>query len=132
MMRIFFLTLLLLATPVFAGSLPHERLENPALEARAAHLFSQLRCLVCQNQTIVDSDARIAHDLRLLVRTRLQQGDSDTEILDYIHSRYGDFVLMKPPFTPATWALWLGPGLILLLGGFVVLLILRRQKRGET
>ncbi|MGZ9109262.1 MAG: cytochrome c-type biogenesis protein [Micavibrio sp.] len=132
MMRILFLSLLLLSAPAFAGSLPQERLENPALESRAEHLFSQLRCLVCQNQTIVDSDARIAHDLRLLVRTRLQQGDSDREILDYIHSRYGDFVLMKPPFTPATWALWLGPGVILLLGGFVVLIILRRQKGGET
>lgn len=131
-MRILFFLLLLFSVPAFAGSLPQERLPDPTLEARAEHLFSQLRCLVCQNQTIADSDARIAHDLRLLVRTRLQQGDDDAAILDYIHSRYGDFVLMKPPLTPATWALWAGPGIVLLLGGFMVLAIIRKQNRGPA
>lgn len=129
MIRVLALVFLLLTAPAFAGSLPQDRLSDPTLEARATHLFLQLRCLVCQNQTIADSDARIAHDLRLLVRTRLQAGDSDAAILDYIHSRYGDYVLMKPPFSPATWGLWMGPGIVLLLGGATVLLILRKQRR---
>ncbi len=130
MIRIIYALLIIFSAPAFAGSLPQDRLADPALEARATHLFLQLRCLVCQNQTIADSDARIAHDLRLLVRTRLQAGDSDAAILDYIHSRYGDYVLMKPPFNPATWGLWMGPGIVLLLGGAVVFLILRRQRGG--
>jgi cytochrome c-type biogenesis protein CcmH len=139
MIRTLSLTLLILAFvsgAAFSGGLPHERLANPALENRAQILFTELRCLVCQNQTITDSDARIAHDLRLLVRTRLQQGESDAAILDYIHSRYGDFVLMRPPVRATTWALWFGPVLILFIGGIAVFQIMRRarhdQQDGET
>jgi cytochrome c-type biogenesis protein CcmH len=120
--------IVLLSSFAFAGSLPQDRLLNPVLESRAENLFSQLRCLVCQNETIADSDARIAHDLRLLVRTRLTAGDTDTQIMDYIHSRYGDFVLMKPPLKPSTWLLWFGPFIILLAGIATIFHILRRQK----
>jgi cytochrome c-type biogenesis protein CcmH len=94
-------------------------------------LFTELRCLVCQNQTISDSDARIAHDLRLLVRTRLQDGESDASILEYIHSRYGDFVLMRPPVRAGTWGLWFGPVLVLILGGAAVFQIMRRARRDQ-
>lgn len=114
-----------------AGGMPHDRLPDPALETRAQHLFTELRCLVCQNQTISDSDARIAHDLRLLVRTRLQDGDSDAAILEYIHSRYGDFVLMRPPVRAGTWGLWFGPVLVLILGGAAVFQIMRRARRDQ-
>ena len=118
---------ILFIPPAIASSLPGDRLADPVLEQQAQHLFSQLRCLVCQNQTIADSDARIAQDLRLLVRTRLQSGESEQEILDYIHSRYGDFVLMAPPVKPLTWGLWFGPLIILIAGGLAVARILRRQ-----
>lgn len=130
MMRFFLLAMLLFPALAFAGPMPQDRLPDPALEARAQHLFTQLRCLVCQNQTIADSDARIAGDLRLLVRTRLQNGGSDQEILDYIHSRYGDFVLMRPPVNPATWGLWFAPAILLLVGGGISIAVMRRGRKG--
>ncbi len=132
MTRVFLLVLCLISAPAFAGGLPQDRLPDPALELRAQHLFTQLRCLVCQNQTIADSDARIAHDLRLLVRTRLQNGDPDADILDYVHSRYGDFVLMRPPLRMKTWGLWFGPFVILLMGGMSVFLIARRARATQN
>lgn len=133
MMRHILLSLIIILTLpalALAGPMPQDRLSDPALESRAQYLFTQLRCLVCQNQTIADSDARIASDLRLLVRTRLDRGDSDQAILDYIHSRYGDFVLMRPPVTPATWGLWFAPVILLLLGGGISFAVLRRGQRG--
>ncbi len=132
MMRVFFLTLMLFPVLAFAGSLPQDRINDPVLEGRAQHLFTELRCLVCQNQTIADSDARIANDLRLLVRTRLQAGESDQAILDYIHSRYGDFVLMRPPVNPATWGLWFAPLGLLIIGGIISVGVLRRGRKGTT
>jgi len=100
---------------------PDEVLDDPALEARARALSAGLRCLVCQNQSIDDSDAPLAKDLRVLVRERLKAGDSDDEIISFVVSRYGEFVLLKPRFTPHTWLLWLAtPFLFLLaLGGIV-------------
>ncbi len=95
---------------------------DPALEARMVHVTSELRCLVCQNQTIADSHADLAVDLRRQVREQLQEGKSDREIIDYMTARYGDFVLYRPPFKAATALLWLGPAL-LLVGGFVGLLV---------
>lgn len=127
-MKKLFLILCLIPTLAFAGSLPSERLKDPALESRAGTIFTQLRCLVCQNETIADSDARIARDLRLLVRTRLKKGESDQQILDFIHGRYGDFVLMKPPLKTSTWALWFSPLMLLLIGIMIVAGILHRQK----
>jgi len=103
----------LLAMPAHAVQ-PDEILDDPALEARARDLSAGLRCLVCQNQSIDDSDAPLAKDLRVLVRERLKAGDSDEEILEFIVARYGEFVLLKPRFSPHTWLLWLATPLVLL------------------
>jgi cytochrome c-type biogenesis protein CcmH len=105
---------------------PNEQLADPALEARAREISAGLRCLVCQNQSIDDSDAPLARDLRILVRQRLQSGDSDTEIRDYLVARYGDFILLKPPFAMGTLLLWLTPALVLLAGGFFAFTRARR------
>jgi cytochrome c-type biogenesis protein CcmH len=99
---------------------PDEMLVDPALEARARAVGQELRCLVCRNQSIDDSDADLAHDLRLLVRERIAAGDTNDQVVAYIRSRYGDFVLLRPPFEAGTILLWGGPLLILLLGGFGV------------
>ncbi len=96
------------ASPVLAIR-PDEMLANPKLEARARHIDKELRCFVCQNESIDDSDADLAHDLRLLVRRRILAGDTDTQVKQYVVARYGDYVLLKPPFDPETWLLWLGP-----------------------
>ena len=94
---------------------PDEMLHDLALEARARELSANIRCLVCQNQSIDDSNASLAKDLRILVRERLVAGDEDQQVLDYLTSRYGDFVLLEPPMRPGTYALWYGPAIILLL-----------------
>jgi cytochrome c-type biogenesis protein CcmH len=109
---------------------PDEMLKDPALEARARHISQELRCLVCQNESIDDSEADLARDLRRIVRERLAAGDSDRQAIDFLRARYGDFVLLKPPFEPATWALWLGPAAIL-AGAGLVLVALRRRRRAE-
>ncbi|MBI1777975.1 MAG: cytochrome c-type biogenesis protein CcmH [Proteobacteria bacterium] len=118
MIRTGILALLLgLAWRLPAGAVtPAEMLSDPALEARARDLSQGLRCLVCQNQSIDDSSADLAHDLRVLVRDRLKAGDSDTEVMSYVVSRYGQFVLLKPPIAPATYVLWFAPAVILALG----------------
>ena len=100
--------------------LPDEILADKALEKRARELSAGLRCLVCQNQSIDDSDAPLARDLRLLVRERLVAGDSNSEVRDFVVARYGDFVLLKPPFSPATFLLWAMP-LLALFGAGVIL-----------
>ena len=107
---------------------PSEVLQDPVLEGRARDISKHLRCLVCQNQSIDDSDADLAHDLRVLVRERLTAGDSNEQVMRYITARYGDFVLLKPPFEPATWLLWLGPAAILLLSAGGILVMVRRRK----
>jgi cytochrome c-type biogenesis protein CcmH len=123
--RAFALALLLLAGPAAAATSPDEMLKDPALEARARVLGKELRCLVCQNQSIDDSDADLARDLRRLVRERLVAGDSDEEVLAFATQRYGDFVLLRPPVRPATWLLWFGPVAVLLVGGGLVLAFFR-------
>jgi cytochrome c-type biogenesis protein CcmH len=102
-------------------------LADPALEARARDIGKELRCLVCRNQSIDDSEADLAHDLRVLVRRRLAAGDTDGQVIAYIVSRYGDFVLLKPPFQIDTWLLWGGPGLVLLIGLWGLGRFMRRQ-----
>jgi cytochrome c-type biogenesis protein CcmH len=121
-------TALALAGPALAVT-PDEQLQDPRLEARARALSQELRCLVCQNQSIDDSAAPLAHDLRVILRERLAAGDSDKQAVDYLVARYGDFVLLRPPFQPDTWALWLGPIAILLLGGGGAALYLRGRAR---
>ncbi|MCL6606925.1 MAG: cytochrome c-type biogenesis protein CcmH [Geminicoccaceae bacterium] len=119
---------ILAAGPGSAATSPDEILPDPALEARARALGKELRCLVCQNQSIDDSDAPLAKDLRRIVRERLVAGDSDAAIKRHLVERYGDFVLLRPPVKPATWLLWLGPLLVLLAGGGLVLAFLRRRR----
>ena len=104
---------------------PDEILKDPALEVRARRLSQELRCVVCQNQSIDDSNAPLAHDLRVVVRERLSAGDTDAQVLAYVTARYGDFVLLRPPFKSQTLLLWLAP--VLLLGGAIVFLARRRK-----
>jgi cytochrome c-type biogenesis protein CcmH len=107
---------------------PDEVLADPQLESRARAISSELRCMVCQNQSIDDSDAALARDLRLLVRERLSAGDSDSAIRAFLTARYGDFILLRPPLKLETALLWVGPGVIFLL---VALLLLRRRYKKE-
>lgn len=116
------------STPALAVE-PGEMLDDPALEQRARELSKNLRCLVCKNQSIDDSDAELAKDLRLLVRRRLTQGDSNEEVMRYVTDRYGDFVLLKPPVRPETYVLWYGPIVIALLGVIGVLMFYRSRRR---
>jgi cytochrome c-type biogenesis protein CcmH len=111
-----------------AATSPDEILSDPALEQRARDLSKQLRCLVCQNQSIDDSDADLARDLRRIVREQLVAGRSEAEIIDYLTARYGDFVLLEPPVEPATWGLWFGPPLVLLLAAAGILVYVRRRQ----
>lgn len=120
------LAVLMLALPAFAVQ-PDEVLDDPLLETRARAISVNLRCLVCQNQSIDDSDAELARDLRLLVRERLVAGDSDTEVLDYIVARYGEFVLLRPVMALHTIVLWAAAP-VLLLVGLVVLFVAARRK----
>ena len=110
---------------------PDEILSDPALEARARALSEGLRCLVCQNQSIDDSNAPLARDLRILLRERLKAGDSDDQAVDYIVARYGDFVLLRPRLTPETLILWIGPFALLLIAA-VFLYVRRRRSEGTA
>ncbi len=121
------LFLVVVATAAWAVE-PGERLSDPVLEARARALSEQLRCLVCQNETIDESTAPLAHDLRVLLRERIAAGDSDAQAVKFITDRYGDFVLLKPPVEPATYVLWFGPAGVLLLAAAGGLIYLRRRK----
>lgn len=107
---------------------PDEMLKDPALEARARHISEELRCMVCQNQSIDDSEAPLAHDLRVLVRQRIMAGDNDKQVLDFLVARYGDFVLLKPPFQLDTLLLWGLPPFALAAGLVGLLLMVRRRR----
>lgn len=121
-----FLAAIMAPLPAFAVN-PDEVLRDPALEARARTISSELRCMVCQNQSIDDSNADLARDLRLLVRKRLGDGDTDQQVLDYIVSRYGEFVLLKPRFTEKTLVLWGAPIVLFVVGGFSLVVYARRR-----
>lgn len=108
---------------------PDEKLSDPALEARARALTQELRCVVCQNQSVDDSDAPLARDVRILVRERIAAGDSDEDVRDFIVARYGKFVLLRPPFEGDTVLLWLAPGLILIVGLGLAFVYMRRLRR---
>jgi len=130
-MRTFAMVVLLaaLVAPTFALAVtPDEILKDPALEARARDLSRELRCMVCQNQSIDDSEAPLAKDLRLLVRERLTQGDSDKQVLDFLVTRYGEFVLLRPPLQWHTLLLWGLPPAVLLTGMIALLAMARRRK----
>jgi cytochrome c-type biogenesis protein CcmH len=123
------LTLFVALMPAFAVE-PGEMLKDPALEARARKISQELRCLVCQNQSIDDSNAELARDLRVLVRERLAAGDSDAAVLAFVEARYGEFVLLRPRFSPQTLLLWLSPPLLLV--GALLYLLRRARSRLPT
>lgn len=110
---------------------PDEILSDPALETRARHISAGLRCLVCQNQSIDDSDAPLARDLRLLVRERLKAGDSDDKVMQFVEDRYGEFVLLRPPFSARTLLLWLAPFLVLLIAIAIAARAILRRAPGK-
>jgi cytochrome c-type biogenesis protein CcmH len=122
------LALLVAVSPAVALT-PDEQLKDPALEARARVISAQLRCLVCQNQSIDDSEAPLAKDLRTLVREQLTAGKTDSQVLDFVVERYGQFVLLKPRFEPETLILWGTPFAVLLIAGIAMLL---RRKRANV
>lgn len=128
MMRALLLALALLTAAPALAIQPDEVLDDPALEARARTLSAEVRCVVCQNQSIDDSNAELARDLRLLVRERLQAGDSDQEVLDYLVARFGPFVLLEPPKTESTLILWYGPAVLLGLGALAVITVFVRRR----
>ena len=124
---LFILLVVLLPVAEAMAVEPDEILADPVLESRARDLSAGLRCLVCQNQSIDDSDAPLARDLRILVRERLVAGDSDAEVLNFLTARYGDFVLLKPRLTAHTALLWLAPFAVVLAGMWAVIAFLRRR-----
>ncbi len=123
------LAIMLLAPSASWAVQPDEMLPDPILEARARALSKELRCMVCQNELIDDSEAPLAHDLRVLVRERLKAGDTDQQVLDFLVARYGEFVLLKPPLSWHTVALWGLPPAVLLIGAGVIIADLRRRRR---
>jgi cytochrome c-type biogenesis protein CcmH len=123
-----FALLLLCSGPLLAVE-AKEMLANPALEARARNLSKELRCMVCQNQSIDDSEAPLAHDLRVLVRERLTAGDTDSQVLNFLVARYGEFVLLRPPLAWHTAALWGLPPAALLIGVAAMIIVARRRRR---
>jgi cytochrome c-type biogenesis protein CcmH len=126
--QIIVIAAMLLASVPARAVQPDEILSDPVLEARARNLSKELRCMVCQNQSIDDSDAPLARDLRVLVRERLVAGDSDAAVLDFLTARYGEFVLLKPRLAPHTAVLWLAPFIVVLLGALGVVAFLRRRR----
>lgn len=125
--------MMLTALPFAAGAVePDEILDDPALEARARDISKDLRCVVCQNQDIDGSNAGVARDLRLLVRERLVAGDTDAEVMEFVRARYGDYVLLKPPFKPETYALWLAPAFLVLFGAGAVIVVLRSSQKRQV
>jgi len=122
----YLLVILMLATPVMAVE-PDEILSDPVMETRARVISKVLRCLVCRNENIDDSNADLARDLRLLVRERLVTGDTDQEVEDFIVDRYGEYVLLKPVFSLGNALLWFAGPLLLLVGGWISLLFIRRR-----
>jgi cytochrome c-type biogenesis protein CcmH len=124
-----FVLLLLVMTPAPLSAVePDEILSDPVLESRARALSKNIRCLVCQNQSIDDSNASLAKDLRVIVRERLVAGDDDSAILDFLVARYGEFVLLKPRVTAATYALWYGPWFVLAIGVLGAAIFLTRRR----
>lgn len=123
----------MLAPPLPAQAVePSEMLEDPVLEERARDISAGLRCVVCQNQSIDDSNAQLAKDMRILVRDRLLEGDTNEQVIDYVVSRYGDFVLLEPPMKASTYALWFGPVVIAVLALFAFIAVFRKHRANAS
>lgn len=122
------LILCLLASPLIAVE-PDEVLDDPVLEERARIISAEVRCVVCQNEPIDSSNAGVARDLRMIIRERLVAGDTNQQVFDFLVLRYGDYVLFKPPWKPSTYALWLGP-FVILFGGFACVVFALMRRRG--
>jgi cytochrome c-type biogenesis protein CcmH len=127
-----FVAVMIAGCPAAHAVQPDEIMPDPAKEARARELSRELRCMVCQNQSIDDSDAPLARDLRLLVRERIATGDSDSQVIEFLVARYGEFVLLKPRFSPHTLLLWLLPPLALIGGGLALWLYTRRRSNADA
>jgi cytochrome c-type biogenesis protein CcmH len=125
------LTLLMLALPAAAVD-PSEVLDDPALEARARAISAHLRCLVCQNQSIDDSNADLARELRVIVRERLVAGDTDEQVMQYLVDRYGEYVLLQPVIAPHTVLLWSAAPIVLVIGGIAMVLAVRRKRQATA
>jgi len=119
----------LLAAPILASAIAPMEFDSPQQRQRFVQLTSELRCLVCQNQSLADSDAPLAQELREDVLNMMKNGKSDDEIRDFLVARYGDFVLYDPPVQPSTWALWFGPFILLLVGAAALAMAVRRRSR---
>ncbi|MDH5772419.1 MAG: cytochrome c-type biogenesis protein CcmH [Rhodospirillaceae bacterium] len=134
MKKLFLAFIVLFAALSFNGQAgavePDEILSDPALEQRAREVSKQLRCVVCQNQSIDDSNAELARDMRLLVRDRMLAGDSNQDVLSYMVNRYGDYVLLEPPLKASTAILWYGPFILIVLGFLAVVFYYRKQSQG--
>lgn len=131
MKKIFFVFVILFATVALAGeAVPLA--QDPALEARLQVMSEELRCLVCQNQTLADSNAPLAEDLRREIRLQMQAGKTNQEVIDYLVSRYGDFVLYRPPFKASTALLWVGPFVLMLVGLIGLLVMLRKRQKNQV
>jgi cytochrome c-type biogenesis protein CcmH len=130
LLRLLILCVVLFGTHAALAVEPDEVLADPALETRARAISRELRCMVCQNQSIDDSGAPLAHDLRVLVRERLKAGDNDQQVLDFLVARYGEFVLLKPPFEWRTALLWLTPFGVLIVGAIALVAATKRRKGG--
>lgn len=127
MKHLLFAALLALSAPVFAGEAAPNA-EDPVIEQRMIKLAEELRCLVCQNESLAGSHAELAEDLRREIREQMKAGKNDKEVIEYLTNRYGDFVLYQPPFKPVTYLLWLGPLLFLLIGGGVWYVTLKKRR----
>jgi cytochrome c-type biogenesis protein CcmH len=127
MRHLLFTLLLALAAPTWAGEAASNA-EDPVIEQRMINLAEDLRCLVCQNESLAGSHAELAEDLRKEIRAQMKAGKNDKEVIDYLTTRYGDFVLYRPPFKPVTYLLWLGPLFFLSLGGAVWYLTLKKRR----
>ncbi|MGF1619609.1 MAG: cytochrome c-type biogenesis protein [Rhodomicrobiaceae bacterium] len=128
-LRVSLALMLLVASASQASAVkPDEILADPALEAKAREISAELRCLVCQNQSIDDSDAPLARDLRVLVRERLKAGDGEEDVIDFVVARYGEFILLRPRLSPQTYILWFAPLLLLLTGGYLAFRLFGQRK----
>ncbi len=128
-MRILIFVLCLLATPALAIMNPDERLQNPKLEARAVELTRTLRCVVCQNESIDESSADIARNLRIIVRKQILAGQTDAQVHQYLRERYGDYIMLEPPVAPRTYPLWLAPFIVLGIGCALMARSFKRRRR---